>query len=152
MKKLIVILFFAASARAAEFPTFMTGAWHGSFGGTVVDEQWTNADGGLMLATSRTVSPKGKTSFEFLRIAKRNGSLAYLAMPQGRPETAFPLKSMTDSRVVFENLKHDFPQRIIYWRDGAKLCGRIEGTLHGKQEGEEWCWDQALGAAGSVAR
>ncbi|HWS71734.1 MAG TPA: DUF6265 family protein [Thermoanaerobaculia bacterium] len=152
MKKLIVILFLAASARAADFPTFMTGAWHGSFGGTIVDEQWTNAEGGLMLATSRTISPKGKTTFEFLRIAKRNGSLVYLAMPQARPETAFPLKTMTDSRVVFENLQHDFPQRILYWRDGAKLCGRIEGTLNGKLEGEEWCWDQALAAAGSVAR
>jgi hypothetical protein len=144
MKKLIAILFLAASARAAEFPTFMTGAWHGSFGGTVVDEQWTNAEGGLMLATSRTVSPKGKTSFEFLRIAKRNGSLVYLAMPQARPETAFPLKTMTDSRVVFENLQHDFPQRIIYWRDGAKLCGRVEGIVHGKVEGEEWCWNRAV--------
>lgn len=143
MKTLIAILFLAATAHGADFPTFMTGAWHGTFGGTVVDEQWTSADGGLMLATSRTISPKGKTTFEFLRIEKRNGTLAYVAMPQARPETAFLLESMTSTRVVFENLRHDFPQRILYWRDGAKLCGRVEGMLHGKLEGEEWCWSPA---------
>ena len=153
MKALIAILLFAASAQAADFPTFMTGAWHGTFGGTVVDEQWTNANGGVMLATSRTISPKGKTTFEFLRIEQRNGTLVYLAMPQARPETPFALKSMTATRVVFENLDHDFPQRIIYWRDGAKLCGRVEGTRHGKLEGEEWCWTQAVAAVrGSAVR
>ena len=50
---------------------------------------------------------------------------------------------MTATRVVFENLSHDFPQRIIYSRKGKQLCARIEGTLQGKEEGEEWCWDKA---------
>jgi len=143
LKTLAVMVFLAASARAADFPAFMTGAWHGTFAGTVVDEQWTTADGGVMLAASRTISPKGKTSFEFLRIEQRNGTLVYLAMPQARPETPFPLKTMTSSRVVFENLEHDYPQRILYWRDGAKLCARTEGMLHGKPEAEEWCWDRS---------
>lgn len=138
-----VLFVAAASARAADFPVFMTGSWHGTFGGATVDEQWTNAQGGVMLATSRTVGANGKTSFEFLRIERRDGALVYLAMPQARPETPFPLKTMTDSRVVFENLGHDYPQRILYWRDGAKLCGRVEGMVHGKLEGEEWCWSRA---------
>ncbi len=30
-------------------------------------------------------------------------------------------------RVVFENTAHDFPQRIIYWKDGNDLRARIEG-------------------------
>ena len=140
---LVVLLLLAGSARAADFPTFMTGAWHGTFAGTTVDEQWTSAEGGLMLATSRTISAKGKTSFEFLRIEHRNGSLVFLAMPQARPETPFPLKTITASRVVFENLEHDYPQRISYWRDGAKLCARTEGMLQGKLESEEWCWERA---------
>lgn len=138
------LLFVAAvSARAADFPVFMSGSWHGTFGGTIVDEQWTSAEGGMMLATSRTIAPNGRTSFEFLRIERRNGTLVYLAMPQARPETTFPLKTMTDSRVVFENLEHDYPQRILYWRDGAKLCGRVEGMVKGMLEGEEWCWSAA---------
>jgi hypothetical protein len=147
----LVMLFLAASAQAVDFPVFMTGSWHGTFDGTVVDEHWSSADGGLMLASSRTISPKGKTSFEFLRIEKRGDSLVFLAMPQARAETPFPLKTITASRVVFENLEHDYPQRVSYWRDGAKLCARVDGMLGGKLESEEWCWDQAVAAAAAVA-
>ena len=130
----------ATSALAADLPKWMAGSWRLDTPEARVEEHWTAPGGGMMLGMSRTVSAKGKTSFEFLRIAEVEGKLAYLAMPQGRPATSFPLKSAGASRLVFENPAHDFPQRILYWRDGAKLCARIEGTLHGKSEGEEWCY------------
>jgi hypothetical protein len=42
---------------------------------------------------------------------------------------------------VFENLNHDFPQRIIYWREGeSTLHARIEGSIKGKERKEEWHW------------
>jgi hypothetical protein len=46
-----------------------------------------------------------------------------------------------DRRVVFENLAHDFPQRILYWLDetGA-LHARVEGPGEGGIVGEEWIW------------
>ena len=134
-----LIIVFAA---AAAFPTFMKGSWRANLGGATVEEHWTSADGGLMVGMNRTVAPDGKTSFEFLRIQKKDGVVAYLAMPGGGPLTKFPLKSLTDSRVVFENVKHDFPQRVIYWRKNAQLCARVEGMMKGKLEGEEWCWDR----------
>jgi hypothetical protein len=115
----------------SNFPAWMAGSWR--LGN--VEEQWTTADGGVMLGMSKTAGAK-RTEFEFLRIAEVDGKLAYIAMPQGRPATVFPLKSSEASRVVFENLHHDFPQRILYWRKGEQLCARIEGD--GK--GEEWCY------------
>ena len=33
---------------------------------------------------------------------------------------------------------YDFPQRILYWRDGERLVARIEGTIAGKERSEEW--------------
>ncbi len=140
MRKLLIVLFVAASASAADFPTWMTGSWATTLGDTKMEEHWTTAEGGLMLGMHRDVAKDGKTSFEFLRIEKRGDSLVYQAMPRGRPATPFSLMSATSSKIVFENLQHDFPQRIIYWRDGAKLCARVEGMLQGKLESEEWCW------------
>jgi len=138
MRLLSLILFTALSAHAADFPTFMTGNWRMTLAnGSVVEEHWTTADGGLMLGMGRSVPAKGNAEFEFLRIEPRDGKLTYLAMPFAKPATPFPLKSLTGSRVVFENPEHDFPQRIIYWRDGERLCARVEGK-DGK--GEEWCW------------
>ena len=143
MKKTAIVLSvigMAASAAADEFPSFMAGTWSLSNGGVVVEEHWTDARGNLMVGMNRTTKDEGKASFEFLRIEKRDGKLAYVAMPSGKEPTVFPLKSLTSSRVTFENLAHDFPQRIIYWRDQDRLCARVEGDLGGKIGGEEWCW------------
>lgn len=47
-------------------------------------------------------------------------------------------KEAGDKRVVFENLAHDFPQRIVYWKDGDLLAARIEATVRGQKRSEEW--------------
>lgn len=138
--RMLMILLVVAAAQAGEFPAWMSGSWRLTTDGETVEEHWTTAAGGLMLGMNRTIDRAGKPSFEFLRIERRGGSLAYLAMPSGRPPTTFPLKSLENRRVVFENLKHDYPQRILYWRDAEKLCARVEGIIDGKVQGEQWCW------------
>ena len=75
---------------------------------------------------------------EFLRIADTPEGFSYYASPGGRPAVEFKVKELGDRRVVFENAAHDFPQRILYWRDGDKLVARIEGTIGGKGKSEEW--------------
>jgi Domain of unknown function (DUF6265) len=122
----------------------MAGSWTGESGGVEMEEHWTSAAGGVMLGMHRDLKPNGRTAFEFLRVEQqKNGTLVYQAMPMGRPATPFKLKTITSSRVVFENLEHDFPQRIIYWRDREKLCARVEGTIQGRVELEEYCWNAA---------
>jgi hypothetical protein len=146
MRKIVLLLLLTiGSAQAADLPVFMTGSWTAKApDGSTTDEQWMNAAGGMMLGMGRSVSAKGTvTSFEFLRIAPYEKTIAYYAMPEGKGPTPFPLKSLTAGRVIFENPKHDFPQRIIYWRQGADLCARIEGMMNGKEAGEEWCWKRA---------
>lgn len=141
MKTLIVaIALWPLSLFGAEFPQFMTGHWQGTVEGVVMEEQWLAPSGGLMLGVHRDVRPDGKASFEFLRVEMKDGRLTYLAMPGGQPPTPFPLKTLTASRVVFENLEHDFPQRIIYWLDGKRLCARVEGNIGGSEQSEQWCW------------
>jgi hypothetical protein len=54
---------------------------------------------------------------------------------------AFKLKELGERRVVFENLQHDFPQRIRYWLDAAgAMHARIEGLQAGQTVSEEWVW------------
>ena len=61
------------------------------------------------------------------------GKLAFIAMPSGQATATFALLQVSDTHVVFENLAHDFPHRVIYRRDGdAKLDARIEGVIKGK--------------------
>lgn len=142
---IVVLLGISVSAQTGK-PTlddlsWLAGSWSGETRGIQMEEHWTAPKGSSMVGMHRDVG-KGRTMlFEFLRIEQRGDQIVYLSMPNGRsPATPFPLKEVSGTRVVFENPAHDFPQRIIYWKDGADLRARIEGTMNGKPGSEEWRW------------
>lgn len=99
-------------------------------------ETWTSPAGGTMLGMSRTIKGGRTHAFEFVQIREvEPGKLAYIAQPSGRPPTTFPLLRSGASEYVFENTAHDFPQRVIYRREGERLTARIEGMMKGKLKG-----------------
>ena len=103
-----------------------------------VSESWIGPANGLLVAANLTAGTSGRKSFEFMRIAETPVGFSYFASPGGRAPVEFKLKEMGERRVVFENATHDFPQRILYWRDGEALIARIEGTVKGAARHEEW--------------
>jgi Domain of unknown function (DUF6265) len=124
--------------------SWMAGSWIERKEGVETEENWTVPKGDIMLGVNRIVRDSGKASFEFLRIAQVPGGIVYFASPGGRPAVEFPLVECADKKVVFENPKHAFPQRIIYWLDGdGKLHARIEGKKGEKNLSEEWKWEKA---------
>ncbi len=135
----LVAMALPLNAQEIEKLNWMTGTWTQKKDGETVQESWLGPGGKMMAAVNLTVSAKRGTSFEFLRIVESTSGLAYLANPGGKPPVEFKLKELGDKRVVFENLAHDFPQRVLYWiePDGA-MKARIEGTVQGKARGMEW--------------
>lgn len=118
---------------------WMAGCWTRALPDGVNEEQWMRPLGGSLLGMSRTVRGGRTSEFEFLRIAEVDGALAYVARPSGQAEAIFRMTSLTEREVVFENPRHDFPQRIIYRRNGdAALTARIEGTMNGQQRGVDF--------------
>ena len=93
---------------------WLAGAWVGTMGSRSIEERWSPPLGGAMLATSRTVKGDKMVAFEFLRIVQRDGGLVYKAQPGGKPPTEFVLTELSATRAVFENPRHDSPQRIVY--------------------------------------
>jgi predicted enzyme related to lactoylglutathione lyase len=122
--------------------SWMGGRWTGRSDEIQMEEIWMEPSGGTMLGLHRDVSGNGSTFFEYLRIEATARGPAYIASPQGRGATDFLLVSLEDQRAVFENLEHDFPQRIIYWRQDHQLHARVEGEIDGRMRGEEWVWDR----------
>lgn len=145
---LLVVLAAGVEGRQAKLTldslAWLAGSWSGTSRGIEMEEHWTAPKGNSMIGMHRDVG-KGRTlGFEFLRIEQQGDAIVYLSMPGGRsPATPFPLKEVSGTRVVFENPTHDFPQRIIYWKDGADLRARIEGTSNGKEGSTEWRWSPA---------
>jgi len=130
---------FAGGKPRLEDLSWMTGAWLGDVGGVAVEETWTGADGGMMLAVHKDVKEGRVTDWEFLRIEEQPGGIVYLSSPRGAPATPFRLIELAGERAVFANPEHDFPKRILYWRtaDGA-LHAAIDGGEGTKQI--EWRW------------
>ncbi len=109
--------------------SWLKGCWEVNDNGRITTERWAAPTGNLMLGSSQTVKDGKSVAFEFLRIVNNGHGLVYVALPSSAKEpTPFPLIKMSENEVVFENLKHDFPQRIIYRQTAAdSLFARIEG-------------------------
>ena len=117
---------------------WLAGEWVGSRGtggATSIEERWSPPLGGAMLAVSRTVSREKMRAFEFLRIVERDGGLVYIAQPGGATPTEFILTELSHSRAVFENPRHDSPQRITYEKaDDGGLSAAIGYIKGGKPQ------------------
>ena len=138
----VALLLATAGAGAAPIDKlgWMQGCWmpEGAEKGSL--EQWTSAEGGSLFGVSRTVKSGKTTAFEFIQIREITpGQLAYIAQPSGRPPTSFPLARQEGAAFVFENLAHDFPQRVIYRPDGMHgMLARVEGMAKGKVKGVDF--------------
>jgi hypothetical protein len=116
-----------AQADGVQRLAWLAGCWASSAGERQVEEHWTAPRAGSMLGMSRTVRGDRLVEYEFVILRERGAQLAYEVSPSGRPSTVF-LSTTIDARsVVFENLQHDFPQRVAYERSGDELQAWIEG-------------------------
>jgi len=114
---------------------WLSGCWEGNYAnGRTVSEQWMKPLGNVMMGMSRTVKDGKTIAFENVRLEQADdGSINYIANPSGQQEARFRLVGLAGTKVVFENLQHDYPQRIIYELVSPdSLSARIEGTIDGK--------------------
>lgn len=134
----------AGCADAGETPlNWVAGYWLSCENGRQTAEVWINGGGSDLAVGVNLNGAPPKQSFEFMRLATVEGRLAFIASPDAAPQTVFPLKSLSGSRAVFENLAHDFPQRVIYERAGDLLKARIEGVENGEEQGMDWTFRKA---------
>lgn len=125
----------AQSARVAQVG-WLAGCWQLADGSRTVEEQWTRPLGGIMLGLGRTVRGDSLVEYEQVRLFEREGRLVYAAAPSGQSPAEFVSVAVADSAVTFENLAHDFPQRVRYRRLGSdSLVGRVEGLRRGTVRG-----------------
>lgn len=117
---------------------WMSGSWIEETERGTVAETWIGPRDGMMAAVNFTTRRSGPPQFEYQRIADTPTGFTYYAQPGGRPAVEFAMKEVGEMRVVFENAAHDFPQRILYWREGEALRARIEGTINGQARQREW--------------
>jgi hypothetical protein len=140
---LLLVLFLASASALAQSHRvtaleWMSGTWIHADDRQRVMETWVGPANGLMVGANMTAWTSGRSAFEFMRMGDTPEGVSYYASPRGRPAVEFRAKELSGHRVVFENAEHDFPQRVIYWKEGEVLAARIEGMVKGQQKSEEW--------------
>lgn len=104
---------------------WLCGTWVIEQGGKTTEEHWRPLQGTTILGSSHSFDAAKTNFFEHLRITAMRGTIAYLAMPGGKPPTAFLLAKLEDGLMVFENPKHDAPQRITYQKTEAGITATV---------------------------
>jgi hypothetical protein len=127
---------FGQTTRASSLD-WMAGTWVMDKPGEKVTETWIGPTSGTLVGVNLSQWPD-RLTFEFLRISDLPDGMIYYASPIGGKPVEFKFKEASDKRVVFENKEHDFPQRIMYWREGDVLAARVEGDVQGRLRSQEW--------------
>ena len=123
---------------------WLQGCWQTTRGEATIEEQWMAPRGGTMLGMGRTVRGGKIAEYELVLIKEQGAALAYEAHPSGQPSATFLSTTASDTSVVFENPKHDFPQRVGYQRDGSDgLQAWIEGEVNGKARRVDFAYRRA---------
>ncbi len=140
----LALVFLLQQAPAAERVAWLQGCWESVTAQRTVEEQWMAPRGGSMIGMGRTVRASVLVEFELAVIRPQGDQLAYEAHPSGQPSAVFLSRTLADSMVVFENLEHDFPQRIGYQRTGPDaVLAWIEGTEKGQTRRVEFPYRRA---------
>ncbi|ELX10243.1 hypothetical protein Jab_2c23300 [Janthinobacterium sp. HH01] len=123
----------SAHAAPLEQLSWLSGCWVDPTGEAGSGEQWTAPAAGSMLGMGRTIRGGKLATYEFMRIADGgDGKAVFHAQPAGKPAASFHAIVQSATEVVFENLEHDFPQRVIYrYEAPATLRASIEGQRNG---------------------
>ncbi len=149
MKRLALILLLCAAPAGAGEPatvadlSWLAGEWIQETEGKAVRETWSSPYQGSMAGVGQTHRPGKPVSTEFMTITTQPAGVTFTAYVGGQPPTPFVLKPGEPGVAVFENLGHDFPQRVIYRKCDADLCARIEGTMDGQLKGMDWRYRRA---------
>jgi len=140
MKTLAIALsLLPMQAAAQQAPAFMAGCWTGTLGRRTIEEVYTTPAANLMQGMTRYLQDGRAVDYEFTRIDITPTGSQLVPHPKGQPAVAFTQKEASANRFVWENLQHDFPQRITYsapTRDS--LVARVEGSADGNSRAFEY--------------
>lgn len=142
MKKFfILILLMSTRTYAAQFSelSFLQGCWQTSTDYGTLSEIWLQPSQNLMMGMAQTKDLTGVTTDdEYLRIRRlESGDIILSPFRNGIQVVDFTFstseseQNTTFEKIVFVNELHDFPQRIIYFKDRF-TPGMITITLKGQ--------------------
>lgn len=121
---------------------WLIGNWENTTPEGVLSENWQKLNDSTFNASSYFIKGKDTLHFETIVLTQKGETLTYFATVKGQNEDkaiAFPSTVESDKQLVFENSKHDYPQKITYTKGANNtLTAEISGNLNGKPSTEKF--------------
>ncbi|MBZ4044581.1 DUF6265 family protein [Flavobacterium hibisci] len=121
---------------------WLIGNWENKNPDGILTENWEKLNDSTFSATSYFIKGKDTLHFESIILAQLGETLTYKATVKGQNEDKpvfFTSTLESDKQLVFENLKHDYPQKITYTKGtNNTLTAEILGKLNGKVSSEKF--------------
>jgi Domain of unknown function (DUF6265) len=144
MKIIITILLLSTvvfAQNAFDKVAWFSGCWIGDVDEAKYEECWTSPSGEFMQGSGRMSKGDKILMREHITIEKEGEDLIMYVLgygeklkPDAQGTVGFKLVKSSKNELVFENPKHDYPQRIVYAKDGKDgLIARIE-LIDGKNQ------------------
>ncbi|RTZ05611.1 hypothetical protein EKL98_06715 [Flavobacterium bomense] len=121
---------------------WILGNWENKSVDGNLSETWKKVNDSTFEAQSYFIKEKDTLHFESIILQQKGEELTYSTMVKGQNEdkaVAFKLTTTTEKQLVFENPKHDYPQKIIYSQiNPDSMVTKISGIQQGKPSSEQY--------------
>ena len=125
---------------AVKNSNWLIGRWENNSKEGNLSEFWTKANDSTLLGESYFVIGKDTVFGEKVELMQRGTDFIYevsVAKQNDEKPVPFKLTSSSDKEMVWENQKHDYPNKIVYNKVGNdSLVAKIFGTKDGKEKSE----------------
>ena len=121
---------------------WLIGSWGNSTKEGDLTESWNQLNDSTLSGKTTFITGKDTLFTETIEITQVNDSLLYNTKVSNQNEgktVSFKAVALTKNQIVFENPKHDFPQKIAYTKISSdSLVAKISGKKNGKESFEEY--------------
>jgi hypothetical protein len=123
-----------------ENANWLLGKWGNTTKESDFAENWTKKDDSTFVGESYVLVAKDTVFYENVVLQQKNDSLFYTVSVKGQNKekpVSFYLVKFSKNELVFENPKHDFPNKITYAQvTKDSLVAEISGIQNGKEAKE----------------
>lgn len=121
---------------------WLLGNWENNSADGNLSETWKKINDSTFQAQSYFIKENDTLHFESITLQQKGEELTYTATVQGQNNdkpVSFKLTTSTEKQLVFENPKHDYPQKISYNQITTdSLVAKISGIQQGKPSSEQY--------------
>jgi Domain of unknown function (DUF6265) len=121
---------------------WLIGNWENKMPEGLLRETWKKENDSVFTGNSFFITEKDTVHFESIKMYQKGDSILYSATVVGQNNdepVEFNQTTATETEFIFENPKHDYPQKIVYKKvNDTNLVATISGIQQGKKSSESY--------------